>query len=1262
MKNWFLEKSIAVRAAIIVLAAAVVTGIGAGVYMIVNHASSDRAEVAEIEDNTAPVVSPVINDQEETEETDAGNDEEVTEVAVIENKETETPEFEYMSYQKTSNRLENGNFADGLNAWEVYSFVNDNIDYTADDYFSITMQETGTEDWHVQLKQTGIRLEKGKWYTISFDAKSTLGRSITCAMQRDGMIHNDDWTPYANAKAYTLTSNWKTYTYTFQMNENTDNASVFMLSLGAINGRRLTTEHTICVDNIKLTQLADNWTDALKVGDNLIGNADFSSESVLWDASVVAPGAAQVSFDGNKATFDITNVGTVDWHVQLKQGAIKLANNQGYRLTFTVSSTTARTIKIGFMDTEYVNWYGGGDVVLNGTENQEVTVDFYNSIGANNNALFMLSMGKIEGVSTPAGKITLSNFKLVKCDSVSASAGGYGGGWTNPNHNLPGGWVVYDHESSHTNAIYESNGVYNISITNTGSEDWHVQMKNSNISLENGKWYKMSYEVKSSVDRNINVVIMKNGESDNDWTTYSTGAGVRAVGADWTLYETTFKMTSASDAHAIYNFALGKVNGQGVSGTHLVSIRNISVVETTEPVVPNRVVNVDGQVLNGDGAISESYYEIPNKNGNDVKIENGAIVANIQDPGTHDYDVQLKQTNLPIEKGAKYKVTLKASTTADRIIKVGFLSNDGKYTWYGGGDVNLSGNTVKTYTLEFTGEDTDPHGMMLISMGKIDGENTPASTITITEVSVIKIADAAQGNVISLSVISDKPNEYEGGVTFNPADYGVTDYIGKTLKVSIKIEATAYFGGAIGGNTSLNTDAQNWMNGAQQSEDNAGIYTWTQDIPKATGIVKLAIWWSGADEIKYSDVKIEVVDDAPANNDDGNANVPGNMLTALGHNVAAPATGTITESNGKYTVAITNAGSADWNVMISQTGIAMEKGASYEIKLTVESTVNRKIKVYVDNYKGDYDWFGGTDTEIGATASAQNITIPFTVSKDSVSDTRFGISMGQITAGADETGTIVISKISLVKTADAPVANNMLTSLGTNVAGPAGGGSAEGSITESNGTYTAAITNVGSADWQVSITQTGIPMEKGASYQIKLTVQSTVQRNIKVYVDNYKGDYSWFGGKEITIGTSAIAQTYTIDFTPDKDSTTDARFGISMGQLDGSIDETGTYIISAISLVKIAGAPEVVGLSYEENSEVQGATDEDVIIAEAEDIIADPEDVLSEPEDFVVDGDTASDDDEAEDIEELSEEAEAIVEAEVIAEETDELVFVDLDA
>ncbi len=866
MKNWFMSKSAAVRAAVVVLILALLVQAGVGVFLLAKNLSSDKSSVASISDSVDTVADASVQEEEPAKTVK----EPEVEIVTVDKEEDEEENVTLTYYNKSTTNLENGDFSDGLNAWEVYSYVLDNIEYKADDCFEITMQETGTENWHVQLKQTGIRLEKGKWYTISLDAKSDINRSILCSMQRDGMIHNDDWTPYASEKELKLSSKWNTYTFVFKMLENTDDESVFNLALGAVNGAKISKEHTVSIDNVSLTKLPDNWMDALKTGDNLVGNPIFEYEDTMWDASVVAPGAASVSFAGNKATFDITNVGTVDWHVQLKQAGIQLDNNTGYRMTFNVSSSCARTIKLGFMDTEYVNWYGGGDIVLNGTDNQEVTVDFYNSLGTDSNALLMLSMGKIDGVATPAGKISFSNFKLAKCSDVAPGTGGGSGNgdWTDPNHQLSNGWVAYDHESSHTKYIYESNGTINFDIVDTGSEDWHVQLQNKSISLKQGNYYKISYEVKSTIPRNIGVAVQKDGSSDNDWTPYTSGSSTQAVTTRWKKYEKTFKMNAKSDNNAIYNFSLGTINGEVIKEEHVVSLRNIKIEKVSAPEVPDPEINVGDDILkNGDFSSSSNWESGIYADGRgDISFENGKAVIKVTNPGTDTWHIQLKQTPVKIEKGAKYEITLVGTSTVERTVKVDFLDGSNTSNWYGGADITLSPASVggatadkgDTHKATFTmAADTDKEAIFAISMGKVG--STPNSTIVLDSVSVVKIEDPeppVETTEVTLDVDPENTEQYKGTlVEFDSLEEFVPDYIGKDIKVSVKIVATGYFGGVIGGMSD-----GSWKTSDQFSAGSAGTYTWSYVIKKASGGAKVDIYWSQKQKIEYYDLKFEVVE------------------------------------------------------------------------------------------------------------------------------------------------------------------------------------------------------------------------------------------------------------------------------------------------------------------------------------------------------------------------------------------------------------------
>ena len=100
--------------------------------------------------------------------------------------------------------------------------------------------------------------------------------------------------------------------------------------------------------------------------------------------------------------------------------------------------------------------------------------------------------------------------------------------------------------------------------------------------------------------------------------------------------------------------------------------------------------------------------------------------------------VQLKQKDLVLEQGATYRLKFKAVSTESRTIKAAFLNTG--YTWYGGADIALTKEKEKEVSSEFTvTEETANDITFVVSMGLIDGEDTPASDITLSDFSLVKV-------------------------------------------------------------------------------------------------------------------------------------------------------------------------------------------------------------------------------------------------------------------------------------------------------------------------------------------------------------------------------------------------------------------------------------------------------------------------------------------------------------------------------------------
>lgn len=318
--------------------------------------------------------------------------------------------------------IKNGSFNADFAGFEVYANTPSDVSYTVDSQkedhaFDITIKNTGDQDWHIQLKQNNVVLEKGQWYRLTFDAKSSVNRAISYAIQRNGAVHtdangNEDWTPYVQ-KNVNLTSEYQTIDVNFKMKEETDEGSIFNIAMGAVGGKEISTQHRICIDNIKLEKIDEPQQDPSET--EMIKNGNFAADLNDWETVVAEQGVADVTVSGNSIVYDIKDVGTDDWHVQLKQSGITLEPEKTYVAKFKATSTKARTIKLAFLTAKY-DWYGGEDIELPANEEKEVEITFTvpRDKEKDENITMAVSMGVIKGKDTPVSTISLSDFSLQK--------------------------------------------------------------------------------------------------------------------------------------------------------------------------------------------------------------------------------------------------------------------------------------------------------------------------------------------------------------------------------------------------------------------------------------------------------------------------------------------------------------------------------------------------------------------------------------------------------------------------------------------------------------------------------------------------------------------------------------------------------------------------------------------------------------------------------------------------------------------------------
>lgn len=479
--------------------------------------------------------------------------------------------------------IKNGSFNAGFSGYEVYCHedasethvVDSQTEQNAADF---TIKNTGDADWKIQLKQNNVKLENGKCYRLSMKMKSSLDRTVSYALQRNGAVHKtssggEDWTPYCQ-KTVSLTNDYQIFSSTFKMTEETDDGTIFNIAMG---GGNITQQHRICIDDIVLEEIDESELEPEVRGDNLLKNTTFSDNAQNWninrwngDGEEMA--TTETVNDG--IVFHISDVGTADWNIQLKQGEINLEQGCDYRLAFKVTSTESRTIKVGFMDKNTENWYGGSDVSLENNKEKNVVCKFTMTKDTDAESLMLISMGKIEGEDTPVSDITLSDFYLEKLEASAITPKPLNENlFKNAELNSDGVWETAIYGGAEGDSKI-GNGTAIFHLTKLGTDDWAPQFKQVDLQIEQGCTYRLSMNVNSTIARDIIFKVQQNGEP---YTTYLQETKALSVGDNNINIE--FTMNFVSDAKALFCAAMG---AQKISDEHTLTFSNMSLVKIAE--------------------------------------------------------------------------------------------------------------------------------------------------------------------------------------------------------------------------------------------------------------------------------------------------------------------------------------------------------------------------------------------------------------------------------------------------------------------------------------------------------------------------------------------------------------------------------------------------------------------------------------------------------------------------------------------------------
>jgi len=178
---------------------------------------------------------------------------------------------------EVDNILTNGIF-DSLSGWRAEAYnPGEATSSVVNGQVKVNMTNIGDADWNVQLFQQGVKLEEGKTYELSFDARSTVDRPLRLQIQRNGEEDNI-WTGYFD-QTVELNDSMQTFTFTFTMEELTDLSAKFGFALGKDeNGLTPSDSHDVYIDNVLLKEAGDEGTGDEGTGDEGSGDEGTGDE------------------------------------------------------------------------------------------------------------------------------------------------------------------------------------------------------------------------------------------------------------------------------------------------------------------------------------------------------------------------------------------------------------------------------------------------------------------------------------------------------------------------------------------------------------------------------------------------------------------------------------------------------------------------------------------------------------------------------------------------------------------------------------------------------------------------------------------------------------------------------------------------------------------------------------------------------------------------------------------------------------------------
>lgn len=429
-----------------------------------------------------------------------------------------------------------------------------------DNSMVIKTEKAGTVDYSVQLVQANVPFEKGATYEVSFDAQASENRK----MNVDVKAPDRGYQSYMKTLVPELTTEMKHFSTQFVMKADSDVNGRLEFNMGNAGSGDIVLKNVVVRKTAEPDPNAKEEKTILANGSCIYNGSFQEGKNHLgyWD---ITPEGADIKVTGLS---DGRRLVTEGKSVTISQSDLAFKEGTAYALSFDAYAQNGATV---------VATVGGNTYKVN-VESGNEKKDYVVKIPATAKFTDKTVSLKIEG------EISLDNVKMV--EDAKIKNGSF-------NDSLSG-YEVYVDSAAKATVVVDSlkeNNALDVTVDDTGADDWRIQIKQNNVLLEKGKKYKLSYEAKSTIDRKIRVVMQ--GGAALGWPVYSEHSddqdandGIVTLTSEYQKFTEEFIMTEETDAKAFLSICLGNVDGQ-ITDQHRIVIDNISLVEVENPTPEN---------------------------------------------------------------------------------------------------------------------------------------------------------------------------------------------------------------------------------------------------------------------------------------------------------------------------------------------------------------------------------------------------------------------------------------------------------------------------------------------------------------------------------------------------------------------------------------------------------------------------------------------------------------------------------------------------